>query len=104
MKQLGERAVSVAEELRDDIRCLLATRLGEPLKAFRILTLDADEDNYRGLGVAVMTFDVTGVELRQIGVEVAWLGIGVCPGVTAHRLSCRILRSASVELQPVTTS
>ena len=44
------------------------------------------------------------IEQRQLGVEVAGLRIGVCPGVLGHVYLGSILRSASVAPQPVTIS
>jgi hypothetical protein len=48
--------------------------------------------------------DVARIQRRQIGVKVARLGIGICPGISAHRLVSTILRSAWVDSQPVTIS
>ena len=53
---------------------------------------------------AVVVHDVTRIELRQLGIEIAGLRIRVCPRVRAHELRPSSLRSVTVELQPVTIS
>lgn len=97
---LRERTLSVTEQLSDNIGGVLASGLRDSLEAPCVLTLDADEDDQRSVGVALVVFDVAGIELRQLGDRRA-LDRGLSSG---RRSSARFkqLTPGSVELQPVT--
>jgi hypothetical protein len=87
---LGDRAIGIAEQIGDHI---LAATLGEPLESPGVFPFDADQDDQPRPAVAGVVLDVARMERGQIAVEVAGLGIWVCPGIYAHRLVSRILRN-----------
>jgi hypothetical protein len=73
------------------------------LKRLRILAFNREQDAQLGVRVAAMPFDVSGIQGRELLIEVARLRFEVGPGgeVFISYLSS-ILRSASVAPQPVT--
>lgn len=77
---------------------------GRCAQVARILAVDADEDDQPGVGVAVASFYIPGIEPGQVGIEIAGCWIWVCPGIYVHQLAFRSLRSACVEVGPVTIS
>jgi hypothetical protein len=66
----GSRAVSVAQELGDDVTELLAPGGGNPLQPARILALDTHDDSQDSIGVPAARLDEFRSDCRQIGVEI----------------------------------
>src|SRR6202011_3023565 len=95
--------LGVAEQVGDDVAGLLALGLGNTLESLRVLSFDADEDPQLCVRVALVNLDMRGSDRRQLGVEVARLGVRICPRIRAHRYLTS-LRSASVAAQPVMIS
>jgi hypothetical protein len=54
------------------------------LEARSVLILDPDDDRQLRIRVALVDLDVAGVDVREVGVEVAGLRIGVCPRIVRH--------------------
>ena len=77
-------ALSVAEQIGDDLAHTLPALCRDPLQPFGVLTADIDDDRQSRVWVAVVGFYIYGVNRRQIGVEVAGLRIGVCPRFLGH--------------------
>jgi len=78
------RGSGAAQELGDDLAGLLAALDGDPLEALGVVALDADEYRQPRVGVALVHLDLVRPGAVELGVEVAGLGIRVCPGVFAH--------------------
>jgi hypothetical protein len=93
-----------AEQVCDYLgRPLVATR-GELLQPLGVLILHSDDDRQLGVGIADVSLDVAWIDRRQVRVEIAGLGIRVCPRVVRHAQLLSSLRSRGEESQPVTIS
>src|SRR5947209_9363665 len=99
---LRRSAVSLPKQVRDDVVWRLAARLGDSLEALGVFAVNAHQDAQRCGRIALVTLDVLGADRCEDRVEVARLRIVGFPGVAGHSYPSRRLRSAPVELQPVT--
>jgi len=74
----------VANQLGDDLAGLLPPLRGERIEPRGIGAADSHYAGELRLRTALMRFDEARVDRSQKLVEVAGLGIGVCPGVLGH--------------------
>jgi len=80
----------------------LVTTRGELLQPLGVLVLDTDDDRQFGVGISDMCLDVSRIDRRQVGVEIARTGIRICPRIVRHVHLLRSLRSRGEESHPVT--
>jgi hypothetical protein len=73
-----------SEKLGNDLAGLLATLGSNSLQALSIVALDTHDDRELRAGIALVYLDLTGVSAINLSVEVAGLGLGVCPGIFSH--------------------
>jgi hypothetical protein len=86
-KKRSKRASGVADQLGDHLLDGGSALGGQLRQPARVLAADADQDRHLCVGAAFVDLDIpriTWVDRFQEGVEIAGLGIGVCPGVRGH--------------------
>ena len=84
-------------------RPLVTTRC-ELLQPLGVLVLDTDDDRQFCVGISDIRLDVSRIDRRQVGVEIARTGIRICPRIVHHAQLPRSLRSRGEESHPVTIS
>jgi hypothetical protein len=93
-----------AEQICDYFGGPLVTACGELLQPLGVLILDADDNCVFGVGIADVGIDVAWIDRCQVGIEIAGLGITICPRIVRHAHLLSSLRSRGEESQPVTIS
>jgi len=88
MKGAAEVASGVADQLGEHLADTSSALHGEFHQSLRVLVGEArGQDGHLGVGVALVNLDVARIaridRLQEV-IEVAGLGIGVCPGILSH--------------------
>jgi hypothetical protein len=94
------RAVGVSQQLGDEFASRPAAGFGDPLEPRRVLAWTPAEHAQPRRRIAVVKLERARVEQGELGVEIAALRIGICPGSLAMLYLPRALRCAKVALQP----
>lgn len=82
--ELGDARVGGTQQLGDDLARLLAAGGGDSLEALGIVTLDADQDPQRRTGISLVALDLPWLGMRDLRIEIAGLGVGICPRILVH--------------------
>jgi hypothetical protein len=80
---LGSKS-GAAKQVCDYFGRPLVTTRCELLQPLGIVVLDTDDDRQLGVGVPDVRLDVSSVDRRQVGVEIARSGVRICPRIVRH--------------------